>query len=255
MNTKSKPLKIVFIMLMIAFIFSVSALIYYRKVNDGTKSRLGKLTAEQRYKQVLIESNFAKRRSAFFNLNGGLSSENDTKILFSTGENAIILQDPEALETIARKLETLVRDNADEKKRVEKFKIKASEFYAVRARSNRFEIHKINSKINEIDAEIQANQNEINKIEERNWLEKTKAILLDEYPKDAERAVDLNADNFRAIYDLTRFLQDKIGGYDKKVVIKNFEKVVELGNGKFEKDGDYLRANLNLTISLLSNRR
>ena len=232
----------------IIFTLAAAASIYYRKTESQVKSGLAKLIAEQQYEQVSTESNYAKKHSAFLQLSGAPENESDRQNFFKMGENAIILQDAEALDTITRKLESFGGGSNDEKARLEKFKTKASELYAVKARSKRFEISKINSKIDDIDRENQESRNDADKNEEKIWLEKTKAILLNEYPEDAERAVELNPDNFRAIYDLARFIQDKIFAYDKRIAIKHFEKVVELGNGKFEKDADYQRANLNLTV-------
>ena len=240
---RSKPVILFLIVLTVIATVSASALIYYRKSDARARSASAKSIAEKRWRQILTELNFAKKRLAFFNLDG--AAENSAAVLFSMAENAILLQDAEALETIARRLETLTpKDKTDDRARVENLKKKASEFYSVRARSRRYELHQINTRLERLPATAV----ETDETAERGWLEKTRAVLLEEYPKDAERAVELDGENFRAIYDLTRFLQDKTGGYDKRVVIRNFEKVVALGNGRFEKDADYLRANLNLTV-------
>jgi hypothetical protein len=255
-NAKSKSLIVfLFVAAVVATALAASALIYYRKsaaaAADKTKSESAKHAAERRYRQILIESSFAGKRSDFFARGGESDSESaDPQALISMGENAALLPDAEALATIARKLETLIggAGKAEVKKQVESFKIQASELYAVRARSKRFETHQINSKIAEINRQLQASPRNAEKAEERDWLEKTRAVLQDEYPRDAERAIELNPENFRALYDLARFWQARPGDYDKRIVIKNYEKVVALGNGKFEKDADYLRANLNLTV-------
>ena len=74
------------------------------------------------------------------------------------------------------------------------------------------------------------------------------AILNSEYSADDKQAIELNRDNFRALYDLARFFQDKHTRYDDYISIRNFERVADLMRGKVEKDADFVRAILNLAI-------
>ncbi|MGH9947614.1 MAG: hypothetical protein ACRD6X_10460 [Pyrinomonadaceae bacterium] len=245
---KSKSFRFVSVALTVTFTLSASTLIYDRQFSGTTQAGLDKITAETRHVQILKEVEATNNRTLFFKNAVVLADFADTQNLFTMAENAVTLHDPEGLESVALKLETFDTDNPDRKVRIENFKVKASDLFAKRARSRRYEVDKIDSKLLEIKSEIQSDPSNFDKTVEKNWLEKSRVALLDIYPRDAERAIFLVHDNFRAFYDLACYLQDKVGGSEKKDAIKYFEKVIEIGTKKYEKDADFLRANLNLTV-------
>lgn len=162
--------------------------------------------------------------------------------------NALAFMDPEGIESILSeysnsKFRSDLRSND-----FEKLRITASDLFSERARKRRFESHQIMQKIAEIESRLNSDATDSDLKVQKDYLGKTRAILLTEYPKDTLKAIELNPNNARAIYDLCRFMQDKIGSYDRQVVIRNFERIIELRWGKTEKDGDFLNANINLTV-------
>jgi len=229
-------------------IFTLAVITYSLLPSQKKSLNINIRKAEDNFLRITTESNFVKQRTAFFNLDRVLLTESDTKTLFSMAKNALILQDPEGLEVIAKRLKSLNSLNNVEKSTIEMFQIKASELLSTRARVKRFEAHRIAAAIQKIEVELDSNPKKPDQKTELEILQKTYNLLLEEFPKDAEKASELDNNNARALYDLARFMQDKPGLYDKRVAIKNFEKVVELLTHKAEKDADFLRANLNLAV-------
>ncbi len=159
--------------------------------------------------------------------------------------HALDFMDPEGMESI---LEEALELGINGSEKFGKLRASASNLLAERARKRRFDSHQLMLKIQEIDSRLATNPWNSDLQQQKDILVKTRAILLTEYPRDTQRALVLNSNNARAIYDLCRFMQDKIGSYDRRIVIKNFERVIELRSGSGEKDGDFLNANINLTV-------
>lgn len=160
--------------------------------------------------------------------------------------NALAFMDPDGIESVLSELGNLNTDLRSDT--FDKLRYSASELFSDRARKRRFESHQLMQMIDKIESQLTSDSTASDLKIQRDILAKTRAILLTEYPNDTQRAIALNPDNARAIYDLSRFMQDKIGSYDRGVVIRNFERVIELRWGKTEKDGDFLNANINLTV-------
>ena len=164
------------------------------------------------------------------------------------GRNATTLEDPEGIEAVLKELKNLPSAGTVGLADIKTLETRGSELFASRARQRRFDSHQLLLKVDEIEGRLQSDLDSVHLRPFREALNDTRAMLLREFPTDAQRSLYLNPDNARAIYDLCRFMQDKIGSYDRQVVIRNFEHIIELRKGDSEKDGDFLNANINLTV-------
>src|SRR4051812_39016710 len=101
MKINYKFLTFIFVLLLLLILLLVG-FVYFGYFRKKTETSVNKTKALEDYKRILNESNVAKQRTAFFNFYGVISNEADKQVLFTMGENSITLEDPEALETIAR---------------------------------------------------------------------------------------------------------------------------------------------------------
>jgi hypothetical protein len=207
-----------------------------------------RLKSEEDFKQIAAETSFLKKRTAFLSLTGVFSRENDKEVLFKVGDNAVDLQDPEGLEAIIKTVESLSLTAPEDRRRLETLKATAAEFLAVRVRKDRFKADNTAEQIKTLDSELQNTPDNQEKILLRNNLIRIEDVLSEKFPGDAGRAIRLDPNNPKAYYDLARFFQDRRIGDDNKLAAENFEQVIRILEGRMEKDADYLRANLNLSL-------
>lgn len=161
--------------------------------------------------------------------------------------NAMSVMDPEGMESVLREAEELGID-MQTSAGLKKLRSLTSDILGERARKRRYDSHQLMLRIAEFDSQLSDAQSRIDLQQQRDLLIKTRAILLSEYPRDLQRALVLDRTNARAIYDLSRFMQDKVGSYDRRIIIRSFERVIELRSGQSEKDADFLNALINLTV-------
>jgi len=232
--------------------FSAGSLLVIAASVVGYAAFVGRMPTPDAENTVL-ESNLKRLESETFTakerrgavLVPGASSAAETEKLAS---NALTFADPESMEAVLREASSNGFKRNPGVQWIEKLGTTASNELAARARKRRFESHQFLQKINEIDARLAIDPTNRDLQQKKDLFVRTRAILLAEYPSDTQRALAINPDNARAIYDLCRFMQDKVGSYDRQVIIRNFERLIEIRHGQSEKDGDFLNANINLTV-------
>ncbi|MFZ1700682.1 MAG: hypothetical protein WBO10_00970 [Pyrinomonadaceae bacterium] len=162
-------------------------------------------------------------------------------------ENAIVLADADTIVLALRGLSSEDQGGKSAEIRERASRV-ASDLFAERARKRRFECDQLNTELRRIDQDI-AKEPTPDILSQKQRLQQRRNLLLAKYPIDAQNAVDLNPQNARALYDLFRYMQDRPGSYNPREMIDILERVVKYGRNKFDKDADFLRANLNLAVT------
>lgn len=194
------------------------------KTGESQKERetkIAKVEALQKLIPVLTNENPNVRRYALSALltlysSSDDSSSSDNKELLSLAENISEVGDAETLEALARKLNDV------------KLKKKAAELYAIRAEHNRRESEA---------ADKQQNVDKVRQYLNAAW-------------DDTQRALSLDPENAKAMYQFGRLLMEYRG--DRNGASEKFSQVIKLiDENKYPRDNEiYLRSFLNKTLCL-----
>lgn len=241
-SRNERVVRVVLGFLGLTFIFAASILLVIKASSVTRLASVKTLDVDRRIDSLAVGLESESKRFA----GAGMSKlpEDGQKIRL---ENAIALADPDTLVLALRGLgsEDAAEKAADIRERASRV---ASDLFAERARKRRFECDQLNTELRRIDQEM-AKEPTSDILSQKQQVQQRRNLLLAKYPIDAQNAVNLNPKNARALYDLFRYMQDRPGSYNPQEMIDILERVVKYGRTNFDKDADFLRANLNLAVT------
>jgi len=229
--------------LVIGMAFFTSAFVVQRDQNDIGIVDLGLART-----RLLREVEIGKNRAFRARVPRPALDERERSDLYTRGSHAIAVQDIDGLSAVILDLDTEDAKMAASDEQMRSFKATGSDLFAARARRRRFEADRVLDDLVATESALESIPSSPILREQLKIMTEARTILLSEYSADAKRAIGLNPDNARALYDVARFYQDRHTRFDDLAAIGYFERAESQMRGKMEKDADFVRTILNLAI-------
>ena len=198
--------------------------------------------------RLVREIEIAGKRQVPIRLSEPILMQEDRSILSLSANNAIAIQDLDGFQAVITDLNAGDARPSVPNETLRSIKVAGSDLIAARARKRRFETDRLMDETNSTRVELAARPNSSNLVRRLEMIVEMREILVAEYFADLRRSIELDRANARAFYDLARFYQDRRTRPDDLNAIRYFERAEGLMRGKMEKDADFVRAILNLTV-------